>query len=127
MRKAYESLDIVFFPSFEQPSYYTKLIELTIVKMVATRNILEHNRGIVDKAYLLTTNDSSFQLGDRVSLTLSDLAEAIWAVDIVATLLNCQVVEKFPEMHVNAKDVLVWLDMKIDPKDFVVSPNPCNE
>lgn len=47
----------------------------------ATRNVIVHNRGIVDDRYVRSTEDSGFQIGEYRKLSVSDLgsfAKAIW-------------------------------------------------
>jgi hypothetical protein len=36
-----------------------------VIEWIATRNVIAHNRGNIDKRYLRLTNSTQFKLGDR--------------------------------------------------------------
>lgn len=108
--KAFKDIGLDVIPVFENPKHFNELIGPTVIKLTATRNIIEHNRAIVDSTYLNTVKDKErYALGDKLVITLSDLAEAAWATDIVGTLLTSGIARKFPSFNADADSFLEWL------------------
>lgn len=40
----------------------------TLIEIIATRNIITHNRGLIDEKYLRTVNCSDYKFGERREL-----------------------------------------------------------
>ena len=59
------------------------------------RNILEHNRGVVNRLYLKKTPRSERQLGDCIVVNLEMLGKVFAMVQAVAESVNKRAIEKF--------------------------------
>jgi hypothetical protein len=51
-------------------------LEPRLVELISIRNIISHNRGIIDKKYLRTVPSSTFELGARREISVGELFEA---------------------------------------------------
>lgn len=59
------------------------------------RNVLEHNSGVVNAKFLERSPDSSYTLGDRVTIGTAELGDLLTGASIVADHLNQRAVAKF--------------------------------
>lgn len=121
IRDSYESIGLDFIPNLAMDSLdYRDDLEKTLLNLTALRNIIEHNRSIVDDKFLNIVKHTNYSSGDRVNIKVGDINEAAWAVDCVATLLNASAAAKFPDLHIDPEDVLPWLDPLIDANKLIV-------
>ncbi len=70
-------------------------IRESLLWMSALRNLIEHNRWIVNREFFTQFPDSGLKVGDCIDITLSDICEAIGVVEWTADNLNDRAVEKF--------------------------------
>lgn len=69
--------------------------EPLLVELISIRNIIAHNRGLIDKKYLRTIPDSSFELGSRRVITVNELFEAEVLLNQVVAETDAAIQEKF--------------------------------
>ena len=74
----------------EQESARHRLLFLS-----AGRNIIEHNRSIVNDEFRALIPDAPFEKGQRIVITGTELGDALSAVEWTADTLNRRAVEKF--------------------------------
>jgi hypothetical protein len=70
-------------------------IRRRLVLLNATRNVIEHNRSIVNRDFLDRVRDSTYAVGDRITITLTELGDALRAVEQASDDLNRRAVAKF--------------------------------
>lgn len=78
-------------------SYFTEYYARPLAdfaEIVARRNILIHNNGKVDRKYLREVNDSSFKIGQKVSLSGEYLRRAICVLSGLSAVASSLVVKK---------------------------------
>ncbi|MDP4199206.1 MAG: hypothetical protein Q8922_05545 [Bacteroidota bacterium] len=66
-----------------------------IVELIACRNIVAHNRCIVDERYLEAVPASQFRIGEKRSLTVDDIASAASLLGTVVQKSDAAAVAKF--------------------------------
>jgi hypothetical protein len=70
-----------------------KIVE--VVEMIATRNIIVHNRGLVDEKYLRSLNTSTFKVGDLRELDVDDMFETLETLNTIVSATDQKIVQKF--------------------------------
>jgi hypothetical protein len=70
-------------------------IRRRLVFLSAARNVIEHNRSVVNREFLKLTESSNHKLGDRIVISSTELGDALWAVERAANGVNRRAVEKF--------------------------------
>lgn len=71
-------------------------IKDSIGRLIGVRNVIVHNGGVVDSAYIKRFPNGIFQEEGYIKLELEDIAEWSSAVRLLVGLLEIYVVEKFP-------------------------------
>lgn len=66
-----------------------------IIELIATRNIIVHNRGRVDEKYLRTAPTSAYRLGDLRRLEVDDLFNAIAILNMAVSATDQAIAQKF--------------------------------
>lgn len=96
-----------------------------VVELIAVRNVITHNRGIVDERYLRTVPGSTFSLADVRELDTDDLAQAQILLSGVVTETDEHAALKFDlpisELRSRLKDVMGELN-----EGGEVNPEPSN-
>jgi hypothetical protein len=69
--------------------------EQRLIELISIRNIISHNRGIIDKKYLRTVLGSKFELGQRREITVDELFEAEALLNRVVAETDVAIQAKF--------------------------------
>jgi hypothetical protein len=77
-------------PRAEQESIRRRLVLLS-----AIRNLIEHNRSVVNRGFMELVPDSGYALGDRVEVTVTELGDALSAVEWTADGIDRRAIKKF--------------------------------
>lgn len=70
-------------------------IRRRLVLLSAIRNLIEHNRSVVNREFIELVPDSDYALGDRVEVTVTELGDALSAVEWTADGINQCAIKKF--------------------------------
>jgi|SRR3989304_2990892 len=78
-----------------------------VVELIATRNVIAHNRGLVDEKYLRAVPNPRFRLGEVRSIHVDDLFSALGLLNQVVAGTDRLAAEKFqlPTTPLSADDV----------------------
>jgi hypothetical protein len=66
-----------------------------LIEFRARRNLLVHNNGIINHVYLESTLDSSYKIGDTVSVDMNYFINAIQALKAVSNFISSELSKKF--------------------------------
>jgi hypothetical protein len=66
-----------------------------IVELIATRNIIVHNRGLVDAKFLRTVTTSTHRLGELRKLEVADLYTTLSILNTIVSATDQKIAEKF--------------------------------
>lgn len=66
-----------------------------LILLSAIRNVIEHNRSVVNREFLNLVPDSPYALGDRIAISVTELGDALSAVEWAGDDLNRRAVAKF--------------------------------
>ena len=61
----------------------------------AARNVIEHNRSVVNKEFAALVPDSPYKIGDRIAIREPELGDALSAVEWTADQLNRRAIKTF--------------------------------
>jgi len=66
-----------------------------VVELIATRNIIAHNRGVVDERYIRSVPSSGFQIGDSRTMEVDELFQALALLHRVVCETDEAAIQKF--------------------------------
>jgi hypothetical protein len=92
-----------------------------IVELIATRNLIVHNRGIVDERYKKAVSTTKFALRQQRDLVVQDLLSAKELLDYVVNVTDGAIVAKFGLPQVNVRAELNTRSLKKWPRKSVKS------
>jgi hypothetical protein len=69
--------------------------EQAIIEMIATRNIIVHNRGRVDERYLRTVPTSTCKIGELRELEVDDLFNGLSILNNIVSATDQEIAQKF--------------------------------
>lgn len=96
LEKAYEKINLPLVPStVPDPNAECDGVRRRLVQMNAVRNVIEHNRSVVNAEFLHLVAGSSWQTGQSIVVTVTELGDALSAVEWTGDSLNRRAVEKF--------------------------------
>ena len=92
-------------------------------RCVAIRNVVVHNNGIVDSHFLSRQPTEMLQEGDKIELTLSDIAGISEIVRLATNFVEIIFVHKFPEVAIVEWSEVIegWSDSILAMEDFAAS------
>jgi hypothetical protein len=70
-------------------------IRRRLIFISAARNVVEHNRSIVNREFVDLVPNSNYSIGDQLTIDITDLGDALWSVERAADNLNRRAIEKF--------------------------------
>jgi hypothetical protein len=76
---------------------------IVVIEFIATRNIIAHNRGIVDDTYVRSVANSRFEVGNSRQLEVDDFFSALNVLQRVVCTTDTEAVHKF---NLDVVDVL---------------------
>lgn len=96
LEKQFNSMGLPVIPLKEPPSMEEQEAVLANLRTAsAIRNVIEHNDGFVDAEFLSKIPGTSFQLGEKIVVSLLLLGEAFSSVQWAADQINKRAIEKF--------------------------------
>jgi hypothetical protein len=66
-----------------------------LILLSAIRNVIEHNRSIINREFLTLVPNSPYAVGERIAISVTELGDALSAVEWAADDLNQRAVAKF--------------------------------
>jgi tRNA G37 N-methylase TrmD len=66
-----------------------------IIELIATRNIIVHNRGRIDEKYLRTVSTSTYKIGDYRLLVGGDLISTLSILNSIVSSTDQAITQKF--------------------------------
>lgn len=70
-------------------------MEPKLVELISIRNIIAHNRGVVDKKFIRSIPTGVYPLGTRRNISVDELFEAVALLDQVVALTDAAIQQKF--------------------------------
>ncbi len=96
LEKTFEKIGLPIVPMLEPPPRAEQEdIRRRLVLLSAIRNLIEHNRSVVNREFMELVPDSGYALGDRVEVTVTELGDALSAVEWTADGINQRAMKKF--------------------------------
>jgi hypothetical protein len=89
LEKLFRGFGLPIVPMVEPPPIAQQQgIQRRLHLLSASRNVIEHNRSEVNDEFIALVPDSKYSVGDRITITTSELGEALSAVEWTADQLN---------------------------------------
>jgi len=96
LEKAYERINLPLVPSTgPEPAAEREDVRRRLVLMNAVRNVIEHNRSVVNDDFRRLVPDPPWAAGHLIVVTVTELGDALWAVEWAGDCLNKRAVDKF--------------------------------
>jgi hypothetical protein len=96
LEKIFEGMGLPIISAVEPPPRAEKdEMRRLLVYLSTARNVIEHNKSVVNAEFLGLIPNSGYSIGDRIVIGSTELGDALWAVEHVADDLNCRAIEKF--------------------------------
>jgi hypothetical protein len=96
LEKAYEKINLPVVPSAGmEPAPEREDVRRRLVLMNAVRNVIEHNRSVVNAEFLQLVPNSPWPAGHGIVVTVTELGDALSAVEWAGDNLNKRAVDKF--------------------------------
>lgn len=96
LEKTYEKINLPIVPSTGSESVAERDdVRRRLVLMNAVRNVIEHNRSLVNADFLRLVPDSPWPPGQPIVVTVTELGDALSAVEWAGDNLNKRAVDKF--------------------------------
>lgn len=77
-----------------------------VVELIATRNLIVHNRGVVDSRYLKAVAGSKFKVGEKRTLEVDDLFHSMDLLNRVVSVSDASISGKFDLARENIRRAL---------------------
>jgi hypothetical protein len=106
-----------------------------VVELIATRNLIVHSRGRIDERYINAAAASREQLGEKRTLEIDDVLDAIDLLNRVVTATDAAIVGKYdlerlsirPELTRRSKSRWTTAPQGTDKKPMLPAPPPPDE
>jgi hypothetical protein len=96
LEKAYEKINLPIVPSTgAEPAVEREDVRRQLMLMNAMRNIIEHNRSVVNADFVRLMPDAPWAVGHLIVVTVTELGDALSAVEWSGDSLNKRAVDKF--------------------------------
>lgn len=96
LEKAYEKINLPIVASTgSEPAAECDDVRRRLMLMNAVRNVIEHNRSLVNADFLSLIPDSRWPAGHPIVVTVTELGDALSAVEWAGDSLNKRAVDKF--------------------------------
>lgn len=96
IRAEFSRFGLPFLPGTEPPPIAEQediIRRLTLCAQL--RNVIEHNGGVIDDRFLRKVAQGPYQLGEKAVITLTELGDALSAIEWVSKDLNVRAVARF--------------------------------
>jgi hypothetical protein len=94
--KVFEGFGLPIVPMTEPPPIAQQEdVARRLHLLSAARNVIEHNRSVVNAEFVALVADSPHRIGDRIAIREPELGDALSAVEWTADQLNRRAIEKF--------------------------------
>ena len=89
LEKTFQGIGLPIVPMEEPPPLAEQEdVHRRLALLSAIRNIIEHNRSVANAEFVALVPDCGYQIGDPVSITVTELGYALSAVEFAADSLN---------------------------------------
>lgn len=96
LEKVFGGMGLPIIPMSEPPPLAEQEdIRGRLILLGAIRNLIEHNRSVVNREFQSLVPRSGYATGERISITLTELGDALSAVEWTADNLNRRAIKKF--------------------------------
>ncbi|HLN26224.1 MAG TPA: hypothetical protein VK395_00610 [Gemmataceae bacterium] len=96
LQKTYDNLNLPIVPTTgPEPAAESDDVRRRLVLMNAIRNVIEHNRAVVNADFLRLVPDSPWAEGQIIAITVTELGDALSAVEWAGNSLNGRAVDKY--------------------------------
>jgi hypothetical protein len=96
LEKVYDKINLPVVPATgPEPAPQRDDVRRRLVLMNAVRNVIEHNRSVVNADFLRLVPDSPWPDGHLIVVTVTELGDALSAVEWAGDSLNRRAVDKF--------------------------------
>jgi len=96
LEKTFNAMGLPIIPMSEpQPLAEQVDIRRRLILLSSVRNLIEHNHAVVNRGVEEIVPNSDYTVGDRITITVTELGDALSAVEWTADSLNQRAVEKF--------------------------------
>ncbi len=96
LEKAYDRINLpVVSASGPEPAVARDDVRRRLVLMNAMRNVIEHTRSLVNADFLRLVPDSPWSAGHLIVVTVTELGDALSAVEWAGDSLNKRAIDKF--------------------------------
>ena len=96
LEKSFEAMNLPIVPETgSEPADVLADVRNRLLLMNAIRNVIEHNRSVVNSDFLRLIPDSTWTSGQQITLSEAELGDAFSAVEWTADDLNRRATEKF--------------------------------
>jgi hypothetical protein len=96
LEKTFEGMGLPIVRMFEPPPRAEQEdVRRRLVLLSAVRNLIEHNRSVVNREFVNLVPNSGYTVGDRIAITVTELGDALSAVEWTVDDLNRRAINKF--------------------------------
>jgi hypothetical protein len=95
LEKAFDGMGLPIVPMSEPPIAEQLDVRRRLIFLSAIRNLIEHNRSVVNREFENLVPTSGYVAGDRIAMTVTELGDALSAAEWTADDLNRRAIEKF--------------------------------
>jgi hypothetical protein len=93
LEKTFEGIGLPIFENPTAPEQHATRANLLLLS--ASRNVIEHNRSVVNNEFLALVPGSVYKVGDIITITVAELGDALATVEWTAEHLNSRAIAKF--------------------------------
>lgn len=96
LEKTFNDLALPIVPMEEPPSLAEQQdVRRRLRLLSAIRNIIEHNRSVVNQEFIRLVQDSPYSIGEAIAISITELGDALAAVEWTADQMNKRAIDKF--------------------------------
>ncbi|MEW6211676.1 MAG: hypothetical protein AB1631_25175 [Acidobacteriota bacterium] len=95
LEKVFNGMGLPIVPMSDPPLSEQVDIRQRLILLSAIRNLIEHNRSEVNREFENLAPTLGYIVGDRIAITVTELGDALSAVEWTADDLNRRAIEKF--------------------------------